>query len=86
MLSPAVAITAIGGQMLICHYFDTEEELLDTKPFVKRWNRETFDKRHIRYHSKAAEKYWTERKFHDPIKSLAIYYKNGKEVRRINNY
>lgn len=79
---PAVAITAKGREMLICHYFDSEEEMLRTKPFVKRWNRETFDKRHIRYHSSAAERYWNNRRPGDRIESLAIWYRNGVELKR----
>lgn len=78
----AVAITAIKLEMLVCHYFINELELLRTKPFVKRWQRETFDKRHIRYHSKAAEKYWASRKGADKIVGLAIWYADGKEIAR----
>lgn len=83
-MQPAVAITAINKSQLICHYFDSEAELLIAKPYVRRWTRETFDKRHIRYHSKQAEEYWRSRKLNDPIVSLSIYYKNGKEVSREN--
>jgi|GEM_PF-1360008 len=79
---PVVAITAIGHKMLVCHYFDSEEELLKTKPFVVHWSRETFDSRRIRYHSKAAKRYWEARSVTDKIVSLAIHYKNGKEVNR----
>lgn len=79
---PVVAITAVRQQMLVCHYFDSEEELLRTKPFVVHWKRETFDSRHIRYHSKHAERYWKKRFANDKIISLAIHYKNGKEVKR----
>lgn len=81
---PAVAITAIGQSMLVCHYFISEEELLKTKPWVRRWERETFDERHIRYHSKKAIKYWdNHQKLSDKIVSLAIYYADGKEIKRV---
>lgn len=78
----AVAITAIGQSMLVCHYFISEEELLKIKPYVRRWSRETFDKRHIRYHSKSAEKYWQSRQVSDKIMSIAIYYADGKIIKR----
>lgn len=79
---PAVAITAIKDSMLICHYFGSEEELLKTKPYARRWKRETFDSPKVRYHSKSAIKYWDSRKPTDKINSLAIHYKDGKEVNR----
>lgn len=74
----AVAINCIFD-VLIAHFFETETELLKTMPWCKRWQRETFDKPRIRYHSKQAIEYWDKRKINDPIKSTAVYHKNGKK-------
>jgi hypothetical protein len=68
-----VAITAIDD-ILICHEFETEADALKVMPFIKRWDRVTWDKRHIRYHSLAAERYWRSRSINDRIKSTRVIY------------
>ena len=76
----AVAITAVGNN-LIGHYFESEEDALKKLPFIKSWTRETWDKRHIRYHSKSAKKYWMNRRPLDKINSTAFYYAKGKLIK-----
>lgn len=75
-----VAITSAQG-VLVGHYFDTEKEALKTLPYIKRWKRETFDTRYIRYHSPEAEKFWEHlaRNGVNKFRSTSIYYKNGEK-------
>lgn len=54
---PAHVITSLGKRLII-HEFESEAEALKTMPWIKRWTRETFDQRWIRYHHKRAEQYW----------------------------
>lgn len=80
-MRPCVAITA-KFDLLICHHFASEAEALKTLPFIKRWKRETFREKYCAsYHSPAAEKYWFNRRFDDPIHSVNFYYEGGKRVK-----
>lgn len=84
-----VVLTAVHD-VLVGHYFDSELEALKMMPYIKNWKRETFDERHLRYHSKSAEKYWQwlweinkgkkTLAEHIPIKSTQIIYKNGNKT------
>lgn len=74
-----LAITAVH-QTLICHEFESEAEALRILPYIKKWSRETWDKRYdARYHSKEAIKYWDSRKLSDKIKSTTIIHSNRQK-------
>lgn len=74
------------NNVLIGHYFDTEEEALASMPYIKTWKRETWDKRHIRYHSPGALAYWDKIwKEKSKMVSAGIHYKDGIPYRVIGS-
>lgn len=74
-----VVVSAKNGRLIV-NEFENEEEALSQMPQIKRWERDGQTwKDKVRYHSKSALKYWSNRKLSDVIHGTRIVHKNGKK-------
>lgn len=77
----AISANRVG---LIVNEFENEKTALRIMPYIRRWERAVWDKEKLRYHSKKALKYWSSRKFDDPIHGTII--RRGEDGKRTYEY
>lgn len=74
-----LVISAEHGRLII-NEFENEDEAIAEMPFIERWERDgqTWPGK-IRYHSKAALKYWAKQNISAEVHGTKIIHKNGEK-------